>query len=155
MDAILMSLMTALNEHLLINVYQRDTDDFYTGYVQVLGHDAVVLGTYNDSGIADGCALIAFSAIDQVEFAGDDLDSMNFRINLAQAQHFLTLQGQEKPLQFDATQNLIQQLATQAKANGQMVMVVVADDDADLEGQVTAVAEDRCSMAIFNKFNYA
>ena len=24
MDAILMSLMTALNEHLLINVYQRD-----------------------------------------------------------------------------------------------------------------------------------
>lgn len=36
MDAILMSLMTALNEHLLINVYQRDTDDFYTGYVQVL-----------------------------------------------------------------------------------------------------------------------
>ncbi len=43
MDAILMSLMTALNEHLLINVYQRDTDDFYTGYVQVLGHDAVVL----------------------------------------------------------------------------------------------------------------
>lgn len=28
MDAILMSLMTALNEHLLINVYQRDTDDF-------------------------------------------------------------------------------------------------------------------------------
>lgn len=154
MDAILMSLMTALNEHLLINVYQRDTDDFYTGYVQVLGHDAVVLGTYNDSGIADGCALIAFSAIDQVEFAGDDLDSMNFRINLAQAQHFLTLQGQEKPLQFDATQNLIQQLATQAKANGQMVMVVVADDDAYLEGQVTAVAEDRFSMAIFNKFNY-
>ncbi len=151
---ILMSLMTALNEHLLINVYQRDTDDFYTGYVQVLGHDAVVLGTYNDSGIADGCALIAFSAIDQVEFAGDDLDSMNFRINLAQAQHFLTLQGQEKPLQFDATQNLIQQLATQAKANGQMVMVVVADDDAYLEGQVTAVAEDRFSMAIFNKFNY-
>ena len=66
----------------------------------------------------------------------------------------MTLQGQEKPLQFDATQNLIQQLATQVKANGQMVMVVVADDDAYLEGQVTAVAEDRFSMAIFNKFNY-
>lgn len=29
MDAILMSLMTALNEHLLINVYQRDTDDLH------------------------------------------------------------------------------------------------------------------------------
>ena len=33
-------------------------------------------------------------------------------------------------------------------------MVVVADDDAYLEGRVTAVAEDRFSMAIFNKFNY-
>ncbi|EGF36895.1 hypothetical protein AAULR_00865 [Lacticaseibacillus rhamnosus MTCC 5462] len=105
MDAILMSLMTALNEHLLINVYQRDTDDFYTGYVQVLGHDAVVLGTYNDSGIADGCALIAFSAIDQVEFAGDDLDNMNFRIDLAQSEHFLTLQGKETPYKFDATKS--------------------------------------------------
>lgn len=154
MDAILMSLMTALNEHLLINVYQRDTDDFYTGYVQVLGHDAVVLGTYNDSGIADGCALIAFSAIDQVEFAGDDLDNMNFRIGLAQSEHFLTLQGKEKPFQFDATESLIWQLAKQAQASEQMIMVVVADDDAYLEGRVTAVAEDRFSMAIFNKFNY-
>ena len=154
MDAILMSLMTALNEHLLINVYQRDTDDFYTGYVQVLGHDAVVLGTYNDSGIADGCALIAFSAIDQVEFAGDDLDNMNFRIDLAQSEHFLTLQGKETPYKFDATKSLIWQLAQQAKASGQMIMVVVADDDAYLEGRVTAVADDRFSMAIFNKFNY-
>ena len=33
-------------------------------------------------------------------------------------------------------------------------MVVVADDDAYLEGRVTAVADDRFSMAIFNKFNY-
>lgn len=77
MDAILMSLMTAQNEHLLKNVYQRDTDDFYTGYVQVLGDDAVGLGTYNELGIADGCALIALLAIEEVEFAGDDLDNMN------------------------------------------------------------------------------
>lgn len=97
MDAILMSLMTARLEHLLIHVYQRDTDDFYTGYVQVLGLDAVVLGTYNDTGIADGCALIAFTAIELVEFAGDDLEHMNFRIDLAQSEHFLTLTGKETP----------------------------------------------------------
>lgn len=66
----------------------------------------------------------------------------------------MTLQGKETPYKFDATKSLIWQLAQQAKASGQMIMVVVADDDAYLEGRVTAVADDRFSMAIFNKFNY-
>ncbi|KRM71702.1 hypothetical protein [Lacticaseibacillus brantae] len=154
MDAILMSLMAAFNERLLINVYQRDTDDFYTGYVQMMGPNSVILGTYSDAGIADGSVLIAFSAIDQVEFAGDDLENMTFRIEVAEDEHFLSIHGQEAALKFNPKSDLMPQLAGQVQASGQMVMVILADDDAYLEGQITALAEDRFTLAVFNKFNY-
>lgn len=154
MDAILTNLMTALNEGLLINVYQRDTDDFYTGYVQVLGPSSVVLATYNDAGIADGSVLLEFAAIAQVEFSGSDLASMKFRIQLAQKEKLLTIASREKALQFDATQALLPQLVQQVAKTGQQIMVILADDDAYLEGQVTAAAADRFTFAVFNKFNY-
>ncbi|WP_204122390.1 hypothetical protein [Lacticaseibacillus mingshuiensis] len=153
MDAILMSLMAALNEKLLINVYQRDTDDFYTGYVQALGSNAVILSTYNDAGISDGAVLLTFNAIEQVEFAGADLDDMDFRIDLAERAHFLTLE-EPATLKFDPTQDLLQQLAQQAQASQQVVMVILADDDSFLEGQITSVFEDRFTLSVFNKYNY-
>ncbi len=149
-----MSLMAALNEQLLINVYQRDTEDFYTGYVQVLGKTGVLLATYNDAGLADGSVLISFTAIDQVEFAGDDLDDMTFRMQVAADNQFLTLPASSPAFHFDATQELIGQLATQAKQSQELILVMLADDDAYLEGQVTAVAADRFTLAVFNKFNY-
>ncbi|WP_461213955.1 hypothetical protein [Lacticaseibacillus sp. GG6-2] len=154
MDAILMSLMTALNEQLMINVYQRDTDDFYTGYVQALGNNAVIIATYNDAGIADGSVWINFAAIAQVEFAGADLDDMQQRIAIAKAEHFLSVAGKEDKLSFDATQDLLTQLVTQVNKTQQVVMVILADDEAYLEGQVTAVADDRFTLNVFNKFNY-
>lgn len=153
MDAILMSLMTALNEKLLINVYQRDTDDFYTGYVQLLGKQSVLLATYNDAGLADGAVLIAFPAIEQVEFAGDDLVDMSFRMRVAAEHHFIGLAPQ-KPLAFDPRQNLLHQLALHAQTSGEVILVILADDDSYLEGQVTAVADDRLTLSVFNKFNY-
>ena len=149
-----MSLMTALNEGLMINVYQRDTDDFYTGYVRALGNNAVILATYNDAGIADGSVWLNFAAIAQVEFAGVDLDDMQFRISVAESEHFLSLSGQEKPLKFDTTSDLLGQLVTQVKASKQVVMVILADDDAYLEGQVLSVADDHFQFDVFNKFNF-
>ncbi len=149
-----MSLMTALNEQLMINVYQRDTDDFYTGYVQALGNNAVIIATYNDAGIADGSVWINFAAIAQVEFAGADLDDMQQRIAIAKAEHFLSVAGKEDKLSFDATQDLLTQLVTQVNKTQQVVMVILADDEAYLEGQVTAVADDRFTLNVFNKFNY-
>lgn len=154
MDAILMSLMTALNEGLLINVYQRDTDDFYTGYVQVLGNHSVILATYNDAGIADGSVLISFKAISQVEFGGSDIDDMRFRMQVAKDDKLLTIGGLDQALTFDATKDLLGQLATQIQGTGQVVMVILADDEAYLEGQITAVAADRFTLNVFNKFNY-
>ncbi|WP_125708772.1 hypothetical protein [Lacticaseibacillus porcinae] len=154
MDAILMSLMTALNEGLMINVYQRDTDDFYTGYVRALGNNAVILATYNDAGIADGSVWLNFAAIAQVEFAGVDLDDMQFRISVAESEHFLSLAGQEKPLKFDTTNDLLVQLVTQVQASQQVVMVILADDDAYLEGQVVSVSDDHFQFNVFNKFNF-
>lgn len=154
MDAILMSLMTALNEQLLINVYQRDTDDFYTGYVQSLGKHRVLLSTYNDAGIADGAVLIAFMAIDQVEFAGDDLVDMSFRMRVAAEKHFVTMAQPSPELHFDPRHSLMRQLATQAQRTGEVILVILADDDAYLEGQVTAVADERMTLSVFNKFNY-
>lgn len=149
-----MSLMTALNEGLMINIYQRDTDDFYTGYVQALGNNAVILATYNDAGIADGSVWLNFAAIAQVEFAGADLDDMQFRIQVANKEHFLTLAGSETPLVFDATKDLLQQLVKQVHDSQQVVMVILADDDAYLEGQVTQIAASAFTLDVFNKFNY-
>ncbi len=146
--------MTALNEQLLINVYQRDTDDFYTGYVKSLGKQRVLLATYNDAGIADGAVLIAFSAIDQVEFAGDDLVDMSFRMRVAAEENFVTMAEPTPKLHFDSRSSLIHQLAVQAQRSGEVILVILADDDAYLEGQVTAVAADRMTLSIFNKFNY-
>lgn len=154
MDAILMSLMAALNEGLLVNIYQRDTDDFYTGTVQSLGKTSVVVATYNEAGLADGAVLLAFAAIDQVEFAGRDLEDMKQRITIAQSEHFLTLSDPDTHYQFDAKVDLLAQLVTQAQANQAVMMVVLADDDQYLEGQVTAVAEDHFDYRVFNKFNY-
>lgn len=149
-----MSLMTALNEQLLINVYQRDTDDFYTGYVQSLGKERVLLSTYNDAGIADGAVLLAFSAIAQVEFAGDDLVDMSFRMRVAAEEHFVTMAKPTPQLHFDPRKSLIHQLATQAQQSGEVILVILADDDAYLEGQVTAVAPGRMTLSVFNKCNY-
>ena len=149
-----MSLMTALNERLMINIYQRDTDDFYTGYVQALGKKAAIVATYNDAGVADGSVWLSFAAIAQVEFAGQDLDDMQQRIEVAEAEHFLSVAADETTLRFDTTQDLLTQLAQQVYASQQMVMVILADDDAYLEGQVTAVAADHFTLAVFNKFNY-
>ncbi|WP_461224580.1 hypothetical protein [Lacticaseibacillus suihuaensis] len=154
MDAILMSLMAALNEQLLINIYQRDTEDFYTGYVQALGKNSVLVATYNDAGLADGAVLISFVAISQVEFAGADLEDMTFRMRVAAQDHFKSLPATKAPLHFDATRDLTLQLATQVQKSGQLILVMLADDDAYLEGQVTAVDTDRLTLSVFNKFNY-
>nr|WP_241865040.1 hypothetical protein [Lacticaseibacillus kribbianus] len=146
--------MAALNERLLINIYQRDTEDFYTGYIQALGKNSVLLATYNDAGLADGAVLINFAAISTVEFAGADLEDMTFRMRVAAQDHFLTLPETQMSMHFDATRDLMLQLATQAQASGQMILVMLADDDAYLEGRVTAVDRDRLTLSVFNKFNY-
>lgn len=97
MDAILKCLKSALKVHLQFNVTQRVLEVFTTGYVQDLGHDAVFLGTYNDSGMSDGCACMSFSAMYQVELSGEVLDNKYFRKSLAQSEHFSLLQGKETP----------------------------------------------------------
>ena len=80
MDGIMMSLLAAKEQRLLINLYQKDVEDFYTGYVQAVAGDGVVLNTYSDAGLADGAAYVTLGAIDSIEVAGADLNTMQYRI---------------------------------------------------------------------------
>ncbi|KRN28627.1 hypothetical protein IV38_GL000828 [Lactobacillus selangorensis] len=155
MDPIIADLETAKNEHLLINVYQLDTTDFYTGYVRLLGPDAVLIDTYNDAGVQDGSVLLAFHAIHVIEFTSADLDNMHFQIQTAQREHFLTTQQLGQPLHFSERQPLIPQVLRQILVSQCAMMLVLEDSETYLEGTVVKMGSDQFDFDVFDKFNYS
>ncbi|WP_155287725.1 hypothetical protein [Lacticaseibacillus zhaodongensis] len=155
MDGIGLSLRTAQSQHLLINIYQRDADDFYTGYVQAVADDGVVLHTYNDAGLADGSAFVAMSVIDSIEVAGADIDTMTYRMVRSEEKGFTAVPVTPLRLPLNVDSSLLYQVAENMRRTGQVVMAVTMDTETYLEGQITAVAEDSMQLDVFNKFNYS
>ncbi len=154
MNNFVMSLMTARTQHLLINVYQHDLEDFYTGYVQAVAADGVVLRTYSDAGLADGNAFVALQAIASIEVSGADLENMAYRIATADELHFRAVPAPSLAMPLQSETPLLYQVAENMRRTGQAVLCVSSDNDNYLEGQVVAVHEDRLEMSVFNKFNY-
>jgi len=155
MDAIIMSLRAAHEQHLLINVYQTEVTDFYTGYVEAVADDGVVLRTYNDAGLADGSAYIARIAIDSIEVGGPDIDMISYRIEKSADHSFMAMPAAPLRLPLNAENPLLYQVAENMRRSGQAVVVVTLDSENYLEGQVTAVTQTSLEMAVFNKFNYS
>lgn len=154
MDGIVMSLVTARTQHLLINVYQHDVDDFYTGYVQAVADDGVVLRTFSDAGLADGFAFVALRAIDSIEVAGADLDNMAYRIATADELRFRATPAVPLAMPLHDDNPLLYQVAENMRRTGQAVLCVTIDAENYLEGQIVAVHEDNLELSVFNKFNY-
>ncbi|WP_127849888.1 hypothetical protein [Lacticaseibacillus hulanensis] len=154
MDGIVMSLMTARTQHLLINVYQHDVDDFYTGYVQSVAEDGVVLRTYSDAGLADGNAFVALHAIASIEVAGADLDNMAYRIATADELRFRATPHPPLAMPLRDESPLLYQVAENLRRTGQAVLCVTMDAENYLEGQIVAVHERALELSVFNKFNY-
>lgn len=155
MDGIGLSLRTAQSQHLLVNIYQRDVEDFYTGYVQAVAEDGVVLRTYNDAGLADGSAFVALAVIDSIEVAGADIDTMTYRMARSKEKGFTAVPAAPLRLPLNGESPLLYQVAENMRRSGQVVMAVTMDSEPYLEGQITAVGEDSLQLNVFNKFNYS
>ncbi|WDF82621.1 hypothetical protein PQ472_12115 [Lacticaseibacillus pabuli] len=155
MDAIIMSLMAAREQHLLINVYQTDVTDFYTGYVEAVADDGVVLQTYNDAGLADGSAYVARIAIDSIEVGGPDIDMISYRMQKSADHGFTAMPAAPLRLPLNADNPLLYQVAENMRRSGQAVVVVSLDSENYLEGQITTVTQTSLQLEVFNKFNYS
>lgn len=154
MNTLIQNLRSAKQQHLLINIYQRDSEDFYTGYVQMVGDDGVVVATYNDAGLADGAALITYDAVDSIEIGGPDIDSMEFRIAAATKEDFKALPAEPLALPLNNESPIAYQVAENMRRTGQVVMVIAFDIENYLEGQITEVTTEHFTMDVINKFNY-
>lgn len=154
MDGIVMTLKTARTQHLLINVYQADVDDFYTGYVLAVAEDGVVLQTYSDAGMPDGTAFVTLRAIASIEVSGPDLENMIYRIQTAEELHFRATPYPALAIPLRDDSPLLYQVAENLRRTGQAAMCVTLDSESYLEGQILAVHEDHLEMSVFNKFNF-
>jgi hypothetical protein len=152
MQSILAELQAAQRDHQLINIYQAAHDVVYTGYVLFLNESGVVLQTYDDAGLQDGMVYLRLPIIDEIEVDSDDLTSMQFRMQLAQDEHFIT--SFQFAFQFVAAQPLLPQLLQQAQVRQTMLMFVLANDERYLEGRVHDVTEDTVVLQLFDKFDY-
>lgn len=152
MQSILAELQAAQRDHQLINIYQAAHDVVYTGYVLFLNESGVVMQTYDDAGLQDGMVYLRLPIIDEIEVESDDLTSMQFRMQLAQDEHFIT--SFQFAFQFVAVQSLLPQLLQQAQSRQTMLMFVLADDERYLEGRVHDVTEDAVVLQLFDKFDY-
>lgn len=155
MDGIMMSLLAAREQRLLINLYQKDVEDFYTGYVQMVAPDGVVLHTYSDAGLADGAAYVALGAIDSIEVAGADLSAMQYRIAKSADKAFSAMPATPLRLPLNDESPLLYQVAENMRRTGQAVVVVSMDAENYLEGQIESVSQNALVMKVFNKFNYS
>ncbi|MDN6826988.1 MAG: hypothetical protein L0L96_13900, partial [Lactiplantibacillus plantarum] len=83
MSSIIESLQLAAQQVHLINLYQANSEVVYTGYIDRLAPDGVVVNTYDDAGLQDGAVFMRYDVIDEVEMMSEDLDNMAFRLENA------------------------------------------------------------------------
>ena len=151
MDSILYDLEFAKNDQRLANVFPKEQETFYTGFVNSIGADGVILNTYDDTGQADGAVYIQFDAIDNVEFDSPDLDNMLETIQIAENDQLFTVTDQI-PV-FVSTSDLIKQVVEAAYKNKQFLVLTRSDLEHYQEGAVTAIHENDFEMHLVDKFN--
>jgi len=152
MNSIIEDLQLAARQGLLINLYQANSEVVYTGYIDRLAPDGVVVDTYDDAGLHDGAVFIRYDSIDEVETTSEDLDNMTFRIANAETEGLNAVP--QPDIDLDEQQAILPQLATQAQADGQVILLVLVDSDSYLEGQVSHVTAQSLTFTIFDKFNF-
>lgn len=152
MSSIMEDLQLAEQQAHLINLYQANSDVVYTGYIDSLAPDGVVLNTYDDAGLQDGAVFMRYRVIDEVETMSEDLDNMAFRIENADTEGLSTVP--QSPVHFNAEHAELSQILADALTQKQIILLVVANNDNYLEGQVQGLAENTFDFKPFDKFNY-
>ncbi|QBP17772.1 hypothetical protein [Acetilactobacillus jinshanensis] len=137
----------------LINVYQKTSEVFYTGYVYVLGNDGVVIRTFNEYGMADGMVFLNFGDIYHVEFYSNDLTAMGVRIRVAQLNGLLEYTRQT-PMKLLENQDLTKQILGRSFVEVQEVMLELTDRAHYIEGFVEKIGKNQISFMAINKFHF-
>ncbi|MCV3555653.1 hypothetical protein [Pediococcus ethanolidurans] len=150
-DSILYYLEFAKNDQRLANVFPKAQETFYTGFVNSIGADGVVLNTFDDTGQADGAVYVQFDAIDNVEYDSPDLDNMLETIQIAETDQLIMATDQIPD--FDSTSDLIKQVVEAAFASHQFLVLTRSDLQNYQEGTVMAVHENDFEMTLVDKFN--
>ncbi|AMV60789.1 hypothetical protein ADU72_0773 [Pediococcus damnosus] len=151
MDSVLYDLEFAKNDQRLANVFPKEQETFYTGFVNSIGADGVILNTYDDTGQADGAVYVQFDAIENVEFDSPDLDNMLETIQIAENDQLFTVM--DRIPDFVSTSDLIKQVVEDAYKNEQFLVLTRSDLENYQEGKVTAVHENDFEMHLVDKFD--
>ncbi|CAM3070740.1 hypothetical protein [Lactiplantibacillus plajomi] len=152
MSTIMEDLQLAAKQANLINVYQANSEVVYTGFIDSLAPDGVVMDTYDDAGIQDGAVFMRYAAIDDVEMMSEDLDNMAFRVDNATAEQLSAVP--QEALHLDDHRNALPQIMAKAATSQQVILLVLANNDKYIEGQVSDLTAHEFSFTTFDKFNY-
>lgn len=152
MSTIMEDLQLAAKQAHLINLYQANSEVVYTGYIDSLAPDGVVMNTYDDAGLQDGAVFMRYGVIDEVEMMSEDLDNMAFRLENATDEGLNTVP--QEPLHFNDHEPILPQIITQARTSHQVILLVLANNDNYLEGQVEDVTGHDFQFKTFDKFNF-
>lgn len=148
------TLAKSKTDQMLINVYQLESDDFYTGVVTALDQEAVVLATVNENGIKDGFVLVRLRAVSDVETSSRDLISMAFRMQTVTQRHFLVPDFLYRTLTFDDQKTLLNQVLALVYREKQMVLFALKGHSDYYEGILKNIGHT-LGFAYFNRFDYA
>ena len=152
MSTIMEDLQVAAKQAHLINLYQANSEVVYTGYIDSLAPDGVVMNTYDDAGVQDGAVFMRYDVIDEVEMMSEDLDNMAFRLENATAERLNAVP--QEPLHLDDRHAALSQIMGKAVASQQVVLLVLANNDKYIEGQVTNINATDFEFKTFDKFNF-
>lgn len=152
MSTIMEDLQVAAKQAHLINLYQANSEVVYTGYIDSLAPDGVVMNTYDDAGVQDGAVFMRYDVIDEVEMMSEDLDNMAFRLENATAERLNAVP--QEPLHLDDRHAALSQIMGKAVASQQVVLLVLANNDKYIEGQVTNINTTDFEFKTFDKFNF-
>ncbi|GAK48118.1 hypothetical protein LOSG293_190250 [Secundilactobacillus oryzae JCM 18671] len=153
MDSILTDLKYAQSKQFLVNIFQKNQEVVYTGYVSAIDQTGLVIETFSDTGLPDGAVYLDLEVIEEVEFDSDDLDNMLFRIANAAEESLIDIHGITE--QFTADQPLLNQVLTQALNHEWVLMIMDQQEGTFYEGQISKLTATGIELETFNKFNYS
>lgn len=152
MNSVIAQLSAAQDKNQLVNIYLNSGDIFYTGYVQKVNNDELVIATYESSGLADGYVAIKTSLIESVETSSDDLSSIEEK--MAIANQVGLFESRPTDLQFDSDINLFPQIIIQAYINHEIILIHDNDESRFYTGIVQKINNESFDFYRLDKFNF-
>jgi len=139
---------------MLINVYQKHTDIVYTGIIQYLSSNDLIMNTYNDFGIQDGSVYLKLSIVSQVETDSYDLANMKERIAFDEDNQVDLDESVDMPI--NLSDNLFERVILNLQNTNSMGLIITLEDNQlkYSEGLIEKYSAGTISFRVINKFNF-